>query len=147
LRTTGLKFLLLFTALLVLWPWRLMADTAATIELTPEERAWIAAHPVILVGHDPTYAPYVFVGEGGELAGIDIDYLSLISRRTGLQFRNVTPGDWSHVMAEFKAGRIDLLMSLGYAEERESFLIYTEPYASAPNVIVTRTDSPYLFDL
>ncbi len=117
------------------------------VELTAEERAWMEAHPVILVGHDPTYAPYVFMDNSGRLVGIDIDFLDLIAQRTGLKFRNVVDGDWPQVVESFKARRLDLLMSLGYSEEREQHLIYTEAYSNAPNVIVTRADSSFLFDL
>ncbi len=123
------------------------AGAEGLIELTPEEQAWIAAHPTILVGHDPSYAPFVFKDESGELVGIDIDYLRLLGQRTGLKFRNLAPGDWSQVVEDFKARRIDLLTSLGYAEEREQYLIYSESYSNSPNVIITRVESPFLFDL
>jgi polar amino acid transport system substrate-binding protein len=115
--------------------------------LTTEERAWIAAHPVVRVGHDPSYAPYSFPDAGGQLVGIDLDFIAHIARRTGLRFQNEVRQDWSQVMADFKAGRIDMLMSLGYMPEREQFLIYSQPYGYAPDVIVTRDDTPQVFSL
>ncbi len=117
------------------------------IEFTPEERAWMAAHPVVRVGHDPTYAPYAIEDSPGKIVGIDPDYLALIARRTGLRFQNEVRVDWLTMMADFKAGQVDMLMSLGYAPEREQFLIYTHAYCYAPDVIVTRDDTPVLFEL
>lgn len=147
MKKPGLKISFLFTCLLCLWPARLAANSAPRIDLTEEERAWIAAHPVVLVGHDKTYAPYVFAEPDGGLVGIDIDFLKLVSERTGLEFRNIASSNWPQIMDDLKARRLDLVMSLGFAEEREQFLFYTEPYSNAPNVIVTRSDSSYLFDL
>jgi signal transduction histidine kinase len=113
------------------------------VPLTDEELAWISAHPVVRVGHDATFSPYAIQDAAGNIVGIDPDYLELIARRTGLQFQNEAGRDWGQVLENFKAGRVDLLLSLNRAAERESFLIYTNSYASAYNVIITRTDEPY----
>jgi len=61
---------------------------AVMASLTDEERAWIAAHPVVRVGHDPSYAPYSFPDATGRLVGIDLDYAARIAQRTGLRFQN-----------------------------------------------------------
>jgi len=115
--------------------------------LTDEERAWIREHPVIRAGHDATYSPYAMQDATGKIVGIDPDYLELIGRRTGLDFRNEVRADWGAVVRGFKAGEIDVLSSLAHTPDRESYLNYTNAYASAPNVIITRSDSPYLFAL
>ena len=117
------------------------------IAFTDEEKAWIAAHPVIRVGHDTTYEPYAIMDPAGRIVGLDPDYLSLIAQRTGLTFKNEIRRDWVTMLEAFKAREVDLLPSMGYATEREQFLIYTKSYAFAPNVIITRNDSPYLFSL
>ena len=117
------------------------------VELTSEERAWIAAHPVIRAGHDTTYAPYAFPGNAGEIVGIDPDFLALVTKRTGLQFHHESRANWSVMMEAFKAHEVDVLGSVGTSPERESYMAITASYTLAPNVIITRTDSPYLFDL
>jgi signal transduction histidine kinase len=124
------------------------AETAAErIPLTPEEEAWISAHPVIRAGHDATYSPYAMQDAAGQIVGIDPDYLELIGRRTGLNFRNEVRSDWGKVIQDFKSGDLDILLSLARTPDREAYLIYTDAYATAPNVIITRSDSPYLFAL
>ena len=119
-------------------------DTA--ISWTPEEKAFIAAHPVIKVGYafDP---PYNFRDSEGKLVGLDIDYLALLGRHIGLRFEHVQLESWPAAVAEFKAGRVDMITTLALIPEREAWLVYTRPYTSAPNVIVTRNDTPYLIDL
>ena len=123
-------------------------EPGVTVDFTDEERAWMATHPVVRVGHDPTYQPYAIKDDHtGEIVGIDPDYLELFAQRTGLQFRNEVRRDWPAMVEAFKAREIDLLPSLGYSTEREQYLSYTKSYVFAPNVIVTRNDAPYLFSL
>ncbi len=117
------------------------------IGLTPAERAWIQAHPVIRVGHDATFEPYAQRDWSGQITGIDPDFLELISRRTGLQFRHETRSDWTAMIEAFKAREVDVLGSVGFNSEREAYMLLTRAYTLAPNVIITRNDSPYLFDL
>jgi len=121
--------------------------TAEHVELTAEEQAWIFSHPVVRAGHDATYSPYAMQDAAGQVVGIDPDYLELIGRRTGLKFQNEVRNDWGRIVQDFKAGQVDVLMSLAHTADREGYLTYTRSYASAPNVIVTRSDSPYLFAL
>lgn len=120
---------------------------AGLVSLTPEEQRWIADHPVIRAGHDATYSPYAMRDAAGEIVGIDPDYLELISRRTGLKFQHEVRGDWGGIIQDFKAGHIDVLLSLAQTADRSSYLTYTKSYASAPNVVITRSDSPALFAL
>ena len=117
------------------------------VALSAEERAWIVANPVIRAGHDVTYSPYAMQDAAGRIVGIDPDYLELIGRRTGLKFQHEVRGDWGKVIEEFKAGKIDVLLSLTRTPDREKYLTYTPAYAHAPNVLITRSDSPYLFAL
>lgn len=117
------------------------------VSLTAEERAWIAEHPVIRAGHDATYSPYAMQDAAGQVVGIDPDYLELIGQRTGLKFQNEVRSDWGKIIQAFKAGEVDVLLSLLRTSDREKYLNYTHSYAFAPNVIITRSDSPYLFAL
>lgn len=117
------------------------------IGLTDDEKRWVAEHPEVRVGHDTTYAPYAFRDAHGAIIGLDPDVLELIAQRTGLRFRHESRANWTEVMNEFKAGRLEMLASLGYVKEREAYLIYTRAYGFAPNVIVTRENTPVPFEI
>jgi polar amino acid transport system substrate-binding protein len=123
------------------------APASASLAFTPAETAWIAEHPVVRAGHDPTYAPYAMQDAAGQVVGIDPDYLELIAQRTGLKFKHEVRRDWGRMVEDFKAGQVDLLLSLSRTASREPYLTYTRAYAAVPNVVITRSDSPYLFDL
>ena len=128
----------------------LKADAAGVtpyIGLTEEESAWIAAHPVIRAGHDATYSPYAMQDQAGQIVGIDPDFLELVAQRTGLKFQHEVRRDWGKMIEDFKAGQVDLLLSLGRTPEREQYLVYTDSYTFAPNVLITRSDAPNLSNL
>ncbi|MBI3886678.1 MAG: transporter substrate-binding domain-containing protein [Opitutae bacterium] len=122
------------------------APPGPTVEFTPAERAWIAAHPVIRVGHDPAYAPYSFLDARGELTGIDLSYLEIVARHTGLRFQNETRQNWMQLLAAFRAGEVDMLMSLSHTPERDATMLFTHNYSLSPVVVVTRADADYIFD-
>lgn len=54
------------------------------VALTPEERRWIAEHPVIRYAVDPGFIPFEFLDEKGEHRGISSDYVRLLSERLGV---------------------------------------------------------------
>ena len=71
----------------------------APLPLSQEEKAWIAAHPVIRLGIDPNYGPYSFLDEKGQLQGVVRDFLSPIEKSLGLRFEIVSDLDWPQLMA------------------------------------------------
>ena len=82
----------------------------------------------------------------GRLRGLNIDYLRLIAQHTGLRFEHTTSAVWAEVFEQAAAGKIDLVAGIGRTPARERFLYFGRPYSFSPDVIVTRTDSPILFD-
>lgn len=111
------------------------------------DRAWVAAHPKIRVGFDPTWAPFSSVARNGGCVGIDADLLALLARRTGLRFEFTTRASWSEVYAAAKRGEIDLLVGTARTAERAESFGFTGPYLSFPVVIVTRNQEPILWSV
>ncbi len=120
---------------------------APELNLTAAERQWIATHPVIHVAHLGNSGPFCFLDNHGDLAGMNFDYLAAIAERTGLRFEHRAFPVWSEAFDELRAGKIDLVMGIGRMPQRERFLTFTRPYAYSPDAIVTRNDTPFLFDL
>ncbi|HYC71409.1 MAG TPA: transporter substrate-binding domain-containing protein [Opitutaceae bacterium] len=123
------------------------ASAAGEFRLTDAERAWIAAHPVIRAGHDPSFIPYAIRDQAGRITGLDVDFLELVAGRTGLKFVHESRSNWPEMLAAFRAGEVDILGSMAATPEREAYMAFSQPYTLAPNVIITRSDSPYLFDM
>ena len=56
-----------------------------TVELTPAERGWINANPVILCAPDPDFPPAEFFDKAGKYQGLVADFIDLVFERVGLK--------------------------------------------------------------
>ena len=124
------------------------ADTSSSsVDLTPAERSWIAAHPKLRVGYDADWPPFSFERSTGGLSGIDGDILQLLSDRLGLKFEPVHGSNWTETFARAKQGDIDILAGTARTPEREQNFHFTIPYQSFPAGIITRGDQPFLWSV
>jgi PAS domain S-box-containing protein len=115
--------------------------------LTPAEKAWLAAHPTIRLGVDPTWPPFEQLDADGSYAGIASDYVALLNRRLGIAMTPVQGLTWSEVLEGVRQGAIDVVPCIVRTPEREKYLLFTEPYLRFPSVIVTRKEGPFLSGL
>jgi len=122
----------------------LVMGAVPATDLSPEERAWIAAHPVVRVGLDPTWAPVEFFDEQRRPQGVSVAYLRLIAERLGLRLAFVEAPDWAAAVAQFDAGNLDLLPAVAATPSRRQRFDLTEPYVSFPAAIFSAADVAYL---
>ncbi len=111
---------------------------AAADPLTPEERAFVAAHGPILYAPDPLFPPFEFLDSSGVARGITPDLLTLIGKKVGVEVRTVAFLTWSDVLEAVKRGKVDLLGTLTRTPERESILLFSKPYLSVSYVLFVR---------
>jgi ABC-type amino acid transport substrate-binding protein/nitrogen-specific signal transduction histidine kinase len=119
----------------------------AWIRLTPEEKQWLAAHPVIRFGSNPRWAPLEFIDREGIPQGISHDYLKRFGQALGVDFRHVPISSWAQAQAQLRRGELDLLTSLNKAGARKDEFVFTPPYLSLQTAIFTREDTPYVGEL
>ena len=136
----SLRRLCLFSVLLLL---ALCAQVrAAGVDLSEQERAFIAAHEPIRVGlFRAGWPPFEVIDEFDQFHGISADYLQLLSERLGMRIQPVLYNTWEEVLAAVKAGEVDLLPSMAATEERQRFLSFTQPYVTSSSLIFARRDS------
>ncbi len=111
------------------------------IPFTAEEKAWLREHPVIRVHNEKAWPPFNFF-EHGEPRGLSIDYMNLLSRRIGVQVEYVTGPSWSEFLSMLRDKELDVMLNIVQTEDRQEYVLYTEPYIRNPNVIVSRKDEP-----
>ncbi|MCC0192559.1 ATP-binding protein [Pseudomonas aeruginosa] len=120
---------------------------SGSIDLSPEERSWIARQSVLRVGIDEGLVPFEFL-ERGKLKGPASQYLKFIRRATGLQFQYVPSKSMSVREQMLLDGQVDLLSShLQFESQPGNPAIKKLVYHTSPPIIVTRIDYPDIFDL
>lgn len=96
---------------------------------TPEEKAYIAAHPRLEVAYDPAWAPLEYLDEKtGSIGGVMKDILNDISANTGIAFDYVTSDSYAAVRREYMR-KVPVLSTIGYDFDWGSYWGYrlTQP--------------------
>ncbi|MFH1982077.1 MAG: transporter substrate-binding domain-containing protein [Pseudomonadota bacterium] len=117
---------------------------ATTIDpLTQEERAWLSAHDgKIRLAHDPNARPIEFIDTNGVFRGLAADYVQLIESRLNFRFDIVHLKSWDEALSKAKNKEVDVLCAFTKNAQRETWMLFTEPYIVVPTVILVRDDTP-----
>jgi len=99
------------------------------------------ASRVYLVGTDAAYAPFESQDEKGQIVGFDIDIVSAIAQKAGIEVKFVnTP--WEGIFNALKQGDRDLLVSsITITDERKQSMDFSAPYFDAHQLIAVKSDS------
>ncbi|TPE47350.1 transporter substrate-binding domain-containing protein [Maribrevibacterium harenarium] len=108
------------------------------VALTSDELTFLYEHKDIKVAMMPDFTPFSFV-HGSKVQGYEHDLLTLLSEKTGLQFKPEY-GIWNRGLSAFKERQVDMIASISYKPERTDFTLFTEPYYEIPIMIYVRDD-------
>lgn len=115
---------------------------------SPQERAWIAAHPIVHIAVDPDWRPLEYV-EDGVHKGLTSEYVTAISALTGIQFLLVPGQHWADARQGLIEGRVDMLpaVSSQFAPPAlRDIVLFSEPYFVGSTIILTTQAEPIIFD-
>jgi polar amino acid transport system substrate-binding protein len=100
-----------------------------------------ATAKVYVVGTDAAYAPFESQNEKGEIVGFDIDVVSAVAKKAGIEVKFVnTP--WEGIFNNLAQGDRDLLVSaITITDERKQTMDFSAPYFDAQQLIAVKTDS------
>ncbi len=114
-----------------------------SLELAPEEKAWLAAHSgKIRLAPAPEYPPKDFFDGSGRYCGITAEYIHRIEEMFGFRFQIVQTASWDEMVRRARNGEFDAVTSIVNTPERRAFLNFTFPYHVSANIIVVRKDRP-----
>lgn len=116
------------------------------IVFTPEEEEFIKNNPVVEFGYEPSWEPYE-IYENGEYKGIVGEYVKIVARETGIEFRPIPNLTWDESLKGLKSGDIKMVPCCAITPDRKKYLEFTEVYVNDPMVIVVRKDYSYVGDL
>jgi len=114
------------------------------LEFTPEEQAWLQAHPVIRVGIDRDFAPYEWLDDNGNYVGLSADYLALIEQWLGVKFDIVKNKPWAEILEMAQRGDLDMIANANKTPDRERYLIFTEAYLNTPAIIISDSNNGFI---
>jgi len=99
------------------------------------EKEYIKTNTVT-IGMIEDYYPFAFKNNG-KPNGYSYDYLNLIIKKSGLKI-DIKMDTWSNILKKFKNKELNLIDTISYKKDRESFTNFTEPYFQIANVIFAR---------
>ncbi|AXH11066.1 transporter substrate-binding domain-containing protein [Halarcobacter bivalviorum] len=115
------------------------------IDFSREEIEYIQHKEEILYS-EVNWKPLSII-EDNRMKGIMGDYLDIVSKRTGLNFKFVPSSSWGDVLQKFKEKKIDLIPGAGSSPQEKSLGLVSQSYAKYPFVIVTTDKYTYLDSL
>lgn len=116
----------------------LTSSFAAPADLSQEQLDWIKQHPVHSYAPEADYGPFIYVDANGKPLGLSVDFLDLLSKKTGLQFQAQPAAPLSENLEKAKRREVDLITSLRPTPERAQYLDFTTPYVSIPAILALR---------
>jgi|GEM_PF-2065436 len=111
------------------WP-EAMREEIPQVELTPEERVWLEAHPEIVLGIPTSYPPLVIKKADGKHVGMLVDLFDQINRRLNSTFSLHTKDSWPDIQEKARNRKIDGLALGGKDPSREALY-------NATNIVLT----------
>ena len=97
------------------------------VELSDEQREYIAQNPTIKVQNESDYIPINF-NHHGEPKGYSIDYIKLLAQKVGLEIEIVQGHSWNEYLMMAQEGELDVLLNIVKNPQRQRYLNFTPPY-------------------
>ncbi len=115
---------------------------AISLNLSEDEKNWIKEHPVVTYS-EVDWRPLSII-DNEKMSGIMGDFLDLVSKQTGINFKFVPSSSWTHVLEQFREKKIDLVPGIGSSDEEKSLGLISDRYEKYPMVIVTGEEYKYI---
>lgn len=133
---------ILIVALLSLLSVTVFASASGANEiLTPEEHLWLANNQTrIVLAVETGYAPFVFLNDQGQPAGLAQDFIHLIEEKIGASFQKRQFSSLNDIFEKVREGKVHIVNAVTKTPARLEFLAFTSPFISVPNVILVRKD-------
>jgi two-component sensor histidine kinase/ABC-type amino acid transport substrate-binding protein len=93
-------------------------------KLTEAEEKFVKENSPIQVGVDMDFVPYEFVDSQGQVQGLTVDFLHLVSIHTGINLEFI-PGTWAKTIERLRAGEVDMINNVTPTPARDKFMQYS----------------------
>ena len=112
--------------------------------LSPEEKAWIQAHPVVRVVITDSWAPYAFVDNHENFNGISSDLFTIICIFTGLSFTVSTTKSANEMVNKIKTGQAEMIGAITADNQYRDVVAYSKYWQRNDYVLLaaSQPDAP-----
>lgn len=101
---------------------------------------------VLILGTDPTFAPFEFKGADGQIQGFDIDIARAVAKDLGVKLEIRAVGFGALMPQAVTSGRVDMAMSgITITAERAKVVAFSGPYYRSAQVFIVRGGNPGKF--
>lgn len=130
-------------------PLALLLALGITAQVTAAHAATVAEvkkKGVLVLGTDPTFAPFEFKGKDGQIQGFDVDIARAVAKDLGVRLEVRAVGFGALMPAAVTSGRVDLAMSaVTITPERAKVVSFSPPYYRSSQVFIVRGGNPGKF--
>lgn len=93
----------------------------------------------LVMSTNAEFAPYESF-EGDKIVGIDVDIMQAVCDNLGMDLE-IYNTDFDRIIPDVATGQVDVgVAAITITEEREKSVLFSDPYASSVQVIITRKD-------
>lgn len=117
----------------------ILALVAMSCGGSDETEAADASKETLACGTDPSYRPYAFYDEEGNLVGFDIDLCKEYAERLGLELDLQLYG-FAGLIPALQAGQIDVEPEMAFSEERAETVDFSNPLLTQSVVAIVPKD-------
>ena len=101
---------------------------------------------VLVLGTDPTFAPFEFKGSDGQIQGFDIDIARAVAKDLGVKLEIRAVGFGALMPQSVTSGRVDMAMSgITITAERAKVVGFSGPYYRSAQVFIVKAGNPGKF--
>ncbi|MGZ4992489.1 MAG: diguanylate cyclase domain-containing protein, partial [Methylobacter sp.] len=111
------------------------------VQLTSKEQVWLANHKKIRIAFDDSLPPYSFINDSGQLEGIAIEVMNVLSKRLGIKFETYPNTSWNKLYEAAAARKVDVVATMVNRPDRRQWFIFTQPYLIKSLAIMTKRDN------
>lgn len=119
-----------------------------SVPLSIDERSFLHT-ATIRYASTKSWPPFNFPSDAPpeHLQGIANDFWKLIVQRTGMQTAFIPALTWSEVLHAIKTKTADVTLGTSISQDKEPYALFSKPYATFSNVIVTNKKIDFLSGL
>ena len=117
-----------------------LARGDSRLELTPEEKAWLVAHPDVTFGFTDSFEPFLIRGVRGQHTGILVDLLKELNSQLGTQFE-LEVDSWPVILGKVKKKEMGAVLGVAHHTVDAFGLSKTIPYFTVYPTFFAREDA------